>query len=179
MPLTQPLSEPLALAELDPSCVVRPPRDANTWFGDHFGVPMPRGLRHQADAMSWEGFVDAYGQTAGRLRLRHWKCADAERPAARLGVQARNYRAMISVDESVSTSTAVASGPIAALTAMLHERGITIETLKFHQMTSSECTATFIWGSNGTRAEWAMGLADDPTQSALSALIACGNRLMD
>ncbi|WP_356948536.1 homocitrate synthase [Mycobacterium simiae] len=155
------------------------PRDAGTWFGDHFGVPMPRGLRHRADAMSWESFVAKYGQAAGRLRLRHWKCADAERPAARLGTQARNFRAMISVGESVSTCTAAASGPIAALTAMLHERGIAIETLKFHQMTSIDCTATFICGSNGTRVEWAMGLAEDPTQSALSALIACANRLTD
>ncbi len=39
----------------------------------------------------------------------------------------------------------------------LHERGITVETLKFHQMRSGESTATFIRGTNGTRAEWAMG----------------------
>ncbi len=40
---------------------------------------------------------------------------------------------------------------------MLHERGITVETLKFHQMRSGEYTATFICGTNGIRAEWAMG----------------------
>jgi hypothetical protein len=81
------------------------------------------------------------------------------------------------VGDRISTSTASASGPIAALTAMLHERGITFETLKFHQMRSGECTATFISGSNGARSEWAMGWAEDPTQSALRAVIACANRL--
>jgi hypothetical protein len=85
---------------------------------------------------------------------------------------------MIAVGDHISTSTAAASGPIAALTAMLHDRGIAIETLKFHQMRSGGCTATFICGSNGIRAEWAMGWAEDPTQSALRAVIACANRLI-
>ena len=139
---------------------------------------MPRGLREQADAMSWDSFVATYGHTAGPLRLGHWACTDAERPAARLGPQARNFRATIAVGDRISTSTAAASGPIAALTAMLHDRGIAIETLKFHQMRSGGCTATFICGSNGIRAEWAMGWAEDPTQSALRAVIACANRLI-
>ena len=60
---------------------------------------------------------------------------------------------------------------------MLHERGIMVETLRFHQMRSGSDTATFVRGTDGTRTEWAMGWADDPTQSALRALIACANRL--
>ena len=128
--------------------------------------------------MSWDNFVATYGHTAGPLRLGHWACTDAERPAARLGPQARNFRATIAVGDRISTSTAAASGPIAALTAMLHDRGIAIETLKFHQLRSGGCTATFICGSNGIRAEWALGWAEDPTQSALRALIACANRLL-
>ena len=84
---------------------------------------------------------------------------------------------MLAVGDCINTSTAAASGPIAALTAMLHERGITVETVKFHQMRSGESTATFICGTDGMRTEWAMGCAADPTQSALRALIACANRL--
>jgi hypothetical protein len=110
--------------------------------------------------------------------LGHWSCTDTERPAARLGPQARNFQAVIAVGDRISTSTAAASGPVAALTAMLHECGITVETLKFHQMRSGEYTATFVCGSDGIRAEWAMGWADDPTQSALRAVIACANRLV-
>jgi hypothetical protein len=128
--------------------------------------------------MSWESFVATYCRTAGPLRLGHWECTDTERSAGRLGPQARNFRAMIAVGDCIRTSTAAASGPIAALTAMLHERGITLETLKFHQMRSGGWTATLICGTNGTRAEWAMGLSENPTQSALRAVIACGNRLL-
>lgn len=151
---------------------------AGAWFGHHFGAALPRGLREQTGAMSWETFVAVYGHAAGPLRLGHWACTDAERPAGRWGPQARHYRAMIAVGDRISTSTASASGPIAALTAMLHDRGIKIETLKFHQMRSRGDTATFICGTNGTRAEWAMGWSEDTTQSALRALIACANRLL-
>jgi hypothetical protein len=128
--------------------------------------------------MPLESFVATYSHAAGPLRLGHWACIDAERPATRLGPQPRNFRAMIAVGDRISTSTAAASGPIAALTAMLHERGITVEMLKFHQMSSDGWTVTFIRGGNGTRAEWAMGWSEDPTQSALRAVIACANRLL-
>jgi hypothetical protein len=151
---------------------------ANAWFGDHFGASLPRGLREQAESMSWESFVAAYGHSAGPLRLGHWSCTDTERPATRIGPQARNFQAVIAVGDHISTSTAAASGPVAALTAMLHERGITVEMLNFHQMRSGEHTATFVRGSDGIRAEWAMGWAGDPTQSALRAIIACANRLL-
>ena len=164
------VSQPLSLSARQ--CV------AAAWFGHHFGAALPRGLREEADAMSWESFVATYGHTAGPLRLGHWACTDTERPAGRLGPQARNFRAMIAVGDHISTATTAASGPIAALTAMLHDRGIALETLKFHQMRSGGTTATFVHGTNGIRAEWAMGWSEDPTQSALRAMIACANRLL-
>jgi hypothetical protein len=144
----------------------------------NFGAALPRGLREEADAMSWDSFVATYGPTAGPLRLGHWTCTDTERPAGRLGPQARNFRATIAVGDHIGTSTAAASGPIAGLTAMLHERVIALETLKFHQVRSGSHTATFIHGTNGIRAEWAMGWSEDPTESALRAVIACANRLL-
>lgn len=128
--------------------------------------------------MSWESFVAAHHPSPGLIRLGQWSCADPERPATRLGPQVRTFQAVIAVGDRVSTATAAASGPIAALTAMLHERGIAVETLKFHQLRSHECTATFIRGTNGLRAEWAMGWSEDPTRSALDAVIACANRLV-
>jgi hypothetical protein len=152
----------------------REPFATDAWFG----APLPRGLREQAGGMSWETFVTTYGPTCGPLRLGHWACTDGERAAGRIGPQARNFRAMIAVGDHISTSTAAASGPLAALTAMLHDRGIAVETLKFHQMRSGEHTATFIHGTDGNREAWAMGWSQDPTQSALRALIACANRLV-
>ncbi|BBY07733.1 hypothetical protein MNVI_30510 [Mycobacterium noviomagense] len=127
--------------------------------------------------MSWERFIDTFGPSSGPLRLGHWACIDTERPATRLGPQSRNFRAVVADGDRISTWTAAGSGPVAALTAMLHERGIRLEMLRFHQVQSVEHTATFICGSNGLRAEWAMAWSDDRTQSALRAVIACANRL--
>jgi len=139
------------------------------------GVPLPRGLREDADAMSWSTFTATYAPNSGPLRLGQWHCADDGRPATRLGP--RTFQATLSLGERIETATATANGPVAALTAMLHEHGVAIEMLKFHQLHSDDTTATFIQGTDGNRAEWAMGYSEDPTQSALSAVIACANRL--
>jgi hypothetical protein len=144
----------------------------------HFDAPLPRGLRKEADAMSLEAFLAAYAPASGPLRLGHWTCTDAERPATRLGPQARNYQATLAVGDRISTSTAATTGPVAALTAMLYERGIKLEMLGFHQVPAGEHTATFIRGCDGARIEWAMGWSDDPEQSALRAVIACANKLL-
>ncbi|MGV0643081.1 homocitrate synthase [Mycolicibacterium sp. XJ879] len=144
-----------------------------------FHIPLPRGLREEADAMSYESFVSEYAPNSGPLQLRTWSCADGHRRATRLGPQARSYQATLAIGERISTSSAAASGPVAALTAMLYDDlGIAVETTAFHQVPAGERTATFIRGSDGARSEWAMGLSDDPTRSALDAVIACANRLI-
>lgn len=127
--------------------------------------------------MSYDEFHSTYADTSGPVRLGQWECTDAQRSVTRLGPQARNYRATIAIGDSIGTSTASASGPIGALTAMLYDRGVAVELLRFHQTTSDAGFATFVHGTNGRRDEWGMGLSDDSTQSALRALVACANRL--
>ncbi|OBG56299.1 MULTISPECIES: alpha-isopropylmalate synthase regulatory domain-containing protein [unclassified Mycobacterium] len=151
------------------------PAPATAVFAREFGAPLPRGLREQAGAMSWDDFVATYAHAGGPVRLGSWACTDTER---RPGPQARNFRAVIAVGDRISTSTAGGSGPIAALSAMLHDHGIPVEIVKFHQLGSGGRTVTFVCGSNGARAEWAMGWSDDSTQSALRAVVACANRLL-
>jgi hypothetical protein len=142
------------------------------------GIPLPRGIREDADTMSWSTFTATYAPSAGPLRLGQWECTDTERPATRLGPQARTFRATLGFGDRIETATATATGPVAALTAMLYDHGVAVETLRFHQLRSEDTTATFIQGSDGRRAEWAMGWSEDPTQSALYAVIACANRLV-
>ena len=149
------------------------PSESTTLLFD--GFPLPRGLREDADTMSWSIFTATYAPSAGPLRLGQWHCADGDRPATRLGPQ--TFQATLALGDRIETATATANGPVAALTAMLHERGLAVEMLRFHQLPSKDRTATFIQGSDGRRAEWAMGCSEDPTQSALSAVIACANRL--
>jgi hypothetical protein len=150
---------------------------ATPLFATQFDAQLPRGLREEAEAMSSDAFHATYAPTSGPLRLGHWQCTDADCDASRLGLQARHYQATIAVGDRISTSTAAATGPVAALTAMLHEHGITVEMLRFHQLQADDGIATFIRGTDGARSEWAMGLSEDATQSALRALIAVANRL--
>jgi hypothetical protein len=128
--------------------------------------------------MSWQTFHDMYARDCGPLRLGQWSCTDGDRPATRLGPQPRHYQATLAIGDRISTASAAASGPVAALTAMLYDHGIAVEMTAFHQIPTGEGTATFIRGSNGIRDEWAMGVDADPTQSALRAVIACANRLL-
>ena len=151
-----------------------PPESPSVRFD---GIPLPRGIREDADTMSWSTFAATYAPTAGPLRLGNWECTDTARPATRLGPQARTFQATLGFGDRIETATAIATGPVAALTAMLYDHGIAVEMLRFHQLRSEETTATFIQGSDGCRAEWAMGCAENPTQSALAAVIACASRL--
>ncbi|TMS51632.1 homocitrate synthase [Mycobacterium sp. DBP42] len=155
-----------------------PQSSAIASFAAHFTNPLPRGLREAGESASWDQFLDEYAASPGALKLGQWTCTDTERAASRLGPQARHYRATLAVGDTISTSSAAATGPVAALTEMLYERGITVETQSFHQLPTGGQTATFIEGCDGLHNEWAMGLADDPEHSALYAVIACANRLM-
>ena len=94
-----------------------------------------------------------------------------------MGTQPQTFRATLALGDRIEIATATATGPVAALTAMLYDHGVAVEMLRFHQLQSDDTTATFIQGTDGCRAEWAMGCSEDPTQSALSAVIACANRL--
>lgn len=128
--------------------------------------------------MSWDMFQSTYATTTGPLRLGQWTCTDGNRPATRLGPQARNYRATLAIGDRISTANAAASGPIAALTEMLYAHGFAVEMTAFHQIPAGTEIATFIRGSDGSHNEWAMGVDVDATQSALRAVIACANRLL-
>lgn len=147
-------------------------------FASVVAAPLPRGLREEVDDMTWDAFCAEYSPAAGPLRLGQWTCTDGEGPARRLGPQARTYQATLALGDRISTATASACGPIAALTAMLHDQGIAVETVAFHQIPVGAHTATFIRGSDGVHAEWAMGWSPDATQSALKAVVACANRLL-
>jgi hypothetical protein len=146
-------------------------------FAAHVDGPIPRDLREEAVMTPFDDFYDQYGPGNGPVRLGQWACTDAERPSGRLGPQARNYQATLAVGDRIGTSRASASGPVAALTEMLHERGFAVEMTAFHQVPAGEHTATFIRGSDGGRSEWAMGWSRDSTESALRAVVACANRL--
>jgi hypothetical protein len=151
-----------------------PHRTSISECSPHFCAPLPAGLREHAETMPWSAFTATYSPTGGPVRLGAWECDEVPRR----GPQPRRFRATLAVGDRIETATVQASGPVAALTAMLYERGIGVEMTRFHQLVSGAHTATFVEGSDGQRRQWAMGWSEDPTQSALRAVIACANRLL-
>ncbi|MGK2867245.1 MAG: homocitrate synthase [Mycobacterium sp.] len=154
-----------------PTTTIASPR-----FADFFDAPLPRGLRDLAAEMSWDDVADTFGSSAGPLSLGQWQ--EDDRDPYVQGRHAHTYRATIAIGDRIVTSSATASGPLGALTAMLHERGIALEMLNFHQLLAGGQTATFIRGTDGAHTEWAIGWSECPQQSALRAVIACANRLL-
>ncbi|MCB0947817.1 MAG: homocitrate synthase [Mycobacterium sp.] len=150
----------------------------STCFAARLDGLIPRALREQAATKSFDEFLKEYAPATGPLRLGQWACTDSERPSGRLGPQARNYQATLAVGDRIATARAAACGPVAALTEMLHARGVAVEVTAFHQLPAGQDTATFVRGHHRDKAEWAMGWSDDPVQSALSAVVACANRLL-
>ncbi len=149
---------------------------ATNRFADFFDAPLPRGLRDLAAEMSWDDVAATFGSANGPVSLEHW-VQDGRGPHTIGGRRGITYRATITIGERSATRSVTAAGPLAALTAMLHEHGIAVEMLNFHQLRAGGQTATFIRGTDGVHTEWAIGWSECPNRSALRAVIACANRL--
>jgi LeuA allosteric (dimerisation) domain len=152
------------------------PETPSSRFG---GRQLPRGLREDAEHMTWDTFTATYSPRSGPLRLGYFACTDGDRPSTRLGPQPRTYQATFAIGDRIETATAASSGPVDALISMLFDCGIFIDMHRFHQLESGDLhTATFIQASDGQNVEWAMGWSDNKTESSINAIVACANRLM-
>jgi len=152
-------------------------RPAPSSFAQVVDGRVPRPLRAAAEATTFADFLAEYAPHSGPVRLGQWSCVDGERPSSRLGPQPRTYQATLALGERIGTARAAACGPVAALTAMLHDRGIAVEVTSFHQGAAGDHTVTYLRGSDGVRTEWALGYSTDAVDSALRAVVACANRL--
>ncbi|NLV79251.1 MAG: 2-isopropylmalate synthase [Rhodococcus sp.] len=139
-------------------------------FEERFGSPLPRDLRTEAAGSSWSEFSATYAPQGGPLRLGGWS-----RRALPGGYS--TFEATIAVGRSITTATATAGGPVGAMTGMLHDLGYRLEILSFHRRDLGDRYATFIRCEAGDHRIWAMGMAEDATESALRAMIAGVNRL--
>src|SRR5260370_16648685 len=81
-------------------------------FAAHIDAPMPRGLRQEADTMSFEAFHDEYASSSGPLRLGNWECTDTARSSPRLGPQAPNYHAPLAPANPLTPPTAPPPEPL-------------------------------------------------------------------
>lgn len=139
-------------------------------FAARFGKSLPRGLRLEADHMTWPAFEAAYAPAAGPLRLDNWT-------EERISSARTRFTATLDIDHARRLATANATGPISAMTAILHEAGYPVEVTSFHQQQAGSKTATFIHCTDGHHDHWAMGIGENCTESSLRAFVSAANLL--
>lgn len=143
---------------------------SNDPFFQRFGTHLPRALRAQAQGLSWTEFAQRFSPTGGPVRLGSWT-------SEHLGAGRHTFTATLGLGDRISSASATATGPIAALTSMLFDAGFQLEILSFHQQRTSEGTATFILAEHDGERRWAMSIAEDCNASARDAIIAAANLL--
>ncbi|QCQ92883.1 alpha-isopropylmalate synthase regulatory domain-containing protein [Rhodococcus sp. SGAir0479] len=143
---------------------------SNDPFFQRFGTNLPRDLRAQAQGLSWTEFAQRFGPTGGPVRLGSWDCTG-------LRAGRSTYTATLAIGDTITSASATATGPIAALTSMLYDAGFQLEILSFHQQRTSAGTATFILAEHDGERRWAMAIGEDCISSSLSAIIAGANLL--
>lgn len=143
---------------------------SNDPFFQRFGTHLPRDLRAQAQGLSSTEFAQRFAPTGGPVRLGSWT-------SEHLGAGRHTFTATLGLGDRISSASATATGPIAALTSMLFDAGFQLEILSFHQQRTSEGTATFILAEHDGERRWAMAIAEDCNASAREAIIAGANLL--
>lgn len=119
-------------------------------------LPLP--LRADAAGLTWERFAAVHAPQNGPVRLGGWTVT--AQAAGR-----SEYEATFAVDASIHTASAVANGPVAGMTAMLHDLGINLEILSFHQRELGGTRATFLLCREGEQQKWALGMGQTATES--------------
>ncbi|WP_066910052.1 alpha-isopropylmalate synthase regulatory domain-containing protein [Millisia brevis] len=143
---------------------------APTTTGTSPELPLPRGLRAEAEQMTMTGFWNTYSPTSGPIELGSWS---ASAPLA----GRRRYDFSVDIRGTRQTSTARAYGPVEAMTESLHKAGLPIEIGEFHQQLTEAGWASYITCRYHDRTVWAAGVGRDGTEATLRAMIAGANRL--
>ena len=138
---------------------------------------LPRALREEAEGMDWGLFM----------------ATSAPAPTLHIGIISTDkvswldnrYTATVAElykTRAAHTSTAevTATGPAAAVSAILNERGRYVEMLSFHQIELYEATVTCVevcHQVNHTRTSWAIGFGPSPAHSVAAALSSGAQRI--
>ncbi|MFC9789420.1 alpha-isopropylmalate synthase regulatory domain-containing protein [Rhodococcus sp. NPDC127528] len=140
-------------------------------FSARFGMPLPSEMRAECAGTSWRTFLASYSPSGGPIRFGRWSVTP-------LGAGRSEFRATLGIGDAIHQRTAIASGPVSALTSMLYDAGFQMEILSFHQMRiGTDRTATFLLCEHEGRRHWALGMGHDATESSIEAMVAGANLL--
>ena len=138
-------------------------RSPTTCASARFGGPLPRAVRADADALTWEAFLDAYAPTSG-TRLGSWHATPARNDLT-------EYHATIAAGERIWSMRESATGPLAAATAMLHATGTCVEITGLHQQRIGTQTVMLVEVERDGRRAWGLGIDDAADRAGVVALL--------
>ncbi|MGW5524748.1 hypothetical protein [Gordonia sp. NPDC003950] len=121
--------------------------------------------------MTWQEFTESYGAT-GAIRLGSFSVAPA--PADMV-----ECRATMAYADRIMSLSATSTGPIGAMTSMLHEMGAHVSILTLHQRPTDDGFASFLLCERDDRQCWAYGDGATGDEANVKALIAGANRLLE
>ncbi|TYQ11818.1 UNVERIFIED_ORG: hypothetical protein L601_001400001130 [Gordonia westfalica J30] len=120
--------------------------------------------------MSWQHFTDEYA-CGGAIRLGSWSVAPARQDLV-------ECRATIAIGDRIMSCSAVAAGPLGAMTSILYDLGAPVQILRLHQREVDGAIATFLLCENDGRQAWAFGEGSTGDEANIAALISGANRLL-
>lgn len=120
--------------------------------------------------MSMPRFAETFAPT-GALRLGSWTMQPSRDDMV-------TCEATIALDDRIMSLQASASGPIGAMTSMLHEIGAPLQIVTLHQRETDGLITTFLLCEHHDRQFWAYGDGHTSDEASVNAMIAGANRLL-
>ncbi|GAB08026.1 hypothetical protein GII30_20735 [Gordonia amarae] len=119
--------------------------------------------------MTWEDFTDQYSGD-GHIRLAAYSTKPADRDMI-------DCQATLAVADDLFSLRATATGPVGAMTSILHDIGAPVAIVELRQRKTDDAFATYLLCEhNGTR-RWAYGTGTTGDDANVNALVAGANRL--
>ncbi|MFE0751378.1 hypothetical protein [Gordonia sp. NPDC058843] len=121
--------------------------------------------------MTWQEFTDEYSR-GGTIRLGSWSVASCSGDLV-------ECRATLAIADRIMSCSAVAAGPVGAMTSILHDIGAPVQIVRLHQRVVDDVVTTFLLCENDGRQTWAVGEGSSSDEANVQALVAGANRLLD
>ncbi|NDK89175.1 hypothetical protein GYA93_06200 [Gordonia desulfuricans] len=121
--------------------------------------------------MTWQEFDDSFGGT-GAIRLGSWSLNPA--PADMI-----ECRATIAYADRIMSMSATATGPVGAMTSILHEMGAPVQVVSVHQRQTDDGITAFMLCEHNHRQCWVYGDGATADEANVNALVAGANRLLE
>ncbi|MGX7695304.1 hypothetical protein [Gordonia polyisoprenivorans] len=120
--------------------------------------------------MTWQEFTEVYADT-GTIRLGSLSITPA--PADMI-----ECRATMAFADRIMSMSATATGPVGAMTSILHDLGAPVSIVSLHQRPTDRGFAAFLLCERDDRQCWAYGDGATGDEANVNALIAGANRLL-